>query len=173
MRAKISLVLILAVCISLSTGCVSRGLKEGLYAVTGSSGHYILLTGRESQCEQLTRRYGTVQVGSIANDIGPVCPSLFISELPPSIQAQLQYRNDSDKEDNIPFFRGPKDNKLLISGSVIHYDTGKLLDQIVGPMEEAICRLQIRDAKSNDLLAEANFVSRAKSSVRKGPEELA
>jgi hypothetical protein len=172
MRTRLMLSVVV-VCVIMSGGCASRIIKESYYGVTGSSGHYILIAGNEQQCKQLPFKYGGVEVGTISNDIGAVCPAQFLAELPGAIREQLQYVNDSDKKDNIPFFRGGADSKLMITGVVIHYDTGDLLDQIVGPMEEVVCRLEIRDGKTDVVLAEANFVGRAKSSVRKGPQELA
>jgi hypothetical protein len=164
--------LILVTCGMISGGCTSRIIKEGYYGATGSSGHYILLSGDEQQCRKLPFSHGVVQMDSIQNMIGDACPAQFIQILPKSITDEL-LKKEKENDEKKPFLRGPANKKLLITGAVIHYDEGKLLDQIVGPMEEAICRLQIRDAQTNTLYAEANFVSRAKSSVRKGPKELA
>ena len=172
MRNNIRLALILVTFVMISGGCTSRIIKEGYYGATGSSGHYILLAGDKQQCRQLPFSHGAVQIGSIPNTIGYACPPQFIQILPKSLTDEfLKKEKENDEEKS--FLRGPANKKLLITGTVIHYDEGKLLDQIVGPMEEAICRLQIRDAQTNTLYAEANFVSRAKSSVRKGPKELA
>jgi len=172
MQGKIRLAVILMICIFISGGCTSRIIKEGYYGATGSSGHYILLAGDKQQCWKLPFSHGSVQMGSIQNTIGDACPAQFIHILPKSLTDEF-LKKEKENDEEKPFLRGPVNKKLLITGSIIHYDEGKLLDKIVGPMEEAICRLQIRDAQSNTLYAEANFVSRAKSSVRKGPKELA
>ena len=172
MRENIRLTLILVTCGMISGGCTSRIIKEGFYGATGSSGHYILLAGDNQQCRELPFSHGAVQMGSIQNTIGAACPPQFIEHLPKSITDEF-LKKEKENDEKKPFLRGPANKKLLITGTVIHYDEGKLLDQIVGPMEETICRLQIRDAQTNTLYAEANFVSRAKSTVRKGPKELA
>jgi len=180
MQRKFRLTVILMTCAFISGGCTSRIIKEGFYGATGSSGHYILLAGDEEQCRALPSSHGAVQMGSIQNMIGDACPTRFTQYLLERIPEELQ-KEDKDEgkkkeesgEEKKSFLRGSANKKLLITGTIIHYDEGKLLDKIVGPMEEAICRLQIRDAQTNTLYAEANFVSRAKSSVRKGPKELA
>jgi len=172
MRNNIRPALILVTIGMISGGCTSRIIKEGYYGATGSSGHYILLAGDKKQCRKLPFSHGAVQMGSIQNTIGDACPDQFIQILPQSITNEL-LKKEKENDEEKPFLRGPANKKLLITGTIIHYDEGKLLDQIVGPMEEAICRLQIRDAQTNTLYAEANFVSRVKSTVRKGPKELA
>ena len=172
MRKNIRLALILVTCGMISGGCTSRIIKEGYYGATGSSGHYILLAGDKPECRKLPFSHGAVQMGSIQNTVGYACPPQFIQYLPEEVPKEL-LKEEGSGDEKKPFLHGPANKKLLITGTIIHYDEGKLLDQIVGPMEEVICRLQIRDAQTNTLYAEANFVSRAKSTVRKGPKELA
>ena len=172
MQGKIRPIVILLTCGFLAGGCTSRIIKEGYYGATGSSGHYILLSGDKAECRKLPFSHGTIQIGSIQNTIGDACPAQFVQILPDSISDEF-LKKEKENDEEKPFMRGPANKKVLITGTVIHYDEGKLLDQIVGPMEEAICRLQIRDTQTNTLYAEVNFVSRAKSSVRKGPKELA
>lgn len=164
----------LGVCVS-GGGCTSRLVKEGFYGVTGGSGHYVLLTGEKDSLAQIRLQYGAVQVGGIENTIGAACPAEFLQDLPEAIQSELQpdEPGDTKDKDKEPLLQGPAGKVLSISGSVIHYDEGKFLDKIMGPLEEAVCRLQIRDAATGQVLAEANFVGRAKSSVRRGPKELA
>jgi hypothetical protein len=43
----------------------------------------------------------------------------------------------------------------------------------LGPLDEAICRVQFIDAANGAVLGEANCTGRVKSSVRTGPQELA
>jgi len=62
---------------------------------------------------------------------------------------------------------------LRISGELIQYDEGSTTDKFVSPMQEAVCRVKLYDNSSGKVLGTANCTSRAKSSFRKGPEELA
>ena len=64
-------------------------------------------------------------------------------------------------------------NVLQIFGELTMYDPGTTTDKIVGPMEEAICQVKLVDKSSGKVLGLANCISRAKSSIVKGPEELA
>lgn len=164
----------------LLAGC-SRGIKEGFYGITGSSGKIVLIQGDEADIRQLADRYGSVTVEPFTNDIGQACPPEFLSALPDSIAEQLRYRSASfgerikgkDDEDQGPFFTGPADKSLLISGRVIQYETGDLAGKALGPMEEAICRVQVHDGQTKNILAEANCTGRVKSSIRTGANEMA
>ena len=164
----------------LGPGC-SRGIKEGLYAFTGSSGKAALISGSPDQLALLTTQYGSCQVKPFSNDVGQICPPEFLDQLPPNIEKELQFQSRSftetiegkDEEEVGPFFTGPNEKYLLITGRVIHYDIGDLADKVISPLDEAICRIQLVDPTSGDTLTEANITSRAKSSIRTGSQELA
>ncbi|MBN2211101.1 MAG: hypothetical protein JW709_06860 [Sedimentisphaerales bacterium] len=164
----------------LGTGC-SRGIKEGLYAVTGSSGKIVRLSGDETRIGNLANEYGGVRVELFANDVGQAAPQSFIDALPGAIAKRLEYRSRSlgekikgvDKEEAGPFFTGPAGKVLVIRGRVIQYEAGDLTDKAISPMDEAICRVQFTDGTTGEMLAEANCTGRSKSVVRTGPDELA
>jgi len=165
---------------SLLAGC-SRGIKEGIYSITGSSGKVVLLQGDKAAVGRLARNYGNVDVLPFTNDVGPICPGEFLNALPSAITDELRYRSASfgerikgkDKEELGPFLTGPADKTMLISGRVIQYETGEFSDKALSPMEEAICRVRIQDADTDALLVEANCTGRVKSSLRTGPTEMA
>jgi len=164
----------------LGPGC-GRGIKEGLYAFTGSSGDAALISGSPEQIALLTTRYGSCQVEPFTNQVGEICPTEFLDQLPPNIENELQYQSRSftetiegkDEQEVGPLFTGPKNKNLLITGSVIHYDVGDLGDKVLSPLDEAICRIQLVDPLSGNVLCQANITSRAKSSIRTGTQELA
>ena len=176
-RRTFSLLIILCL---IAPGC-SRGIKEGLYAFTGSSGDAALISGSPEQIALLTTRYGSFQVEPFINQVGEICPTEFLDQLPPNIENELQYQSRSftdtisgkEKEEVGPLFTGPNDKILLITGSVIHYDLGDVTDKINSPLDEALCRIQLVDPLSGNVLIEANITSRAKSSIRTGTTELA
>ena len=160
-------------------GC-SRGIKESVYALTGSTGKAVLLQGRET-AGTLAATYGTVRVEPFSNDVGDNCPPEFLAHLPAAIEEQLRYRDPSfkeritakAKEELGPFLTGPAEKTLVIHGRVIQYDIGGTADKVAGPLDEAICRIQVSDSTSGTQLVEANCTGRVKSSLRTGPKELA
>ncbi|MCP4707899.1 MAG: hypothetical protein GY869_04675 [Planctomycetes bacterium] len=176
---RITLSLLLILCL-ITPGC-SRGIKEGLYAFTGSSGDAALISGSTEQIAQLTTQYGSCQIEPFTNQVGEICPPEFLDLLPTKIEEELQYQSRSfsdtisgkDKEEAGPLFIGPNEKYIMITGAVIHYDIGDVTDKIISPLDEAICRVQLIDPISGDTLIEANITSRAKSSIRTGTNELA
>jgi len=179
LKTQAKTMVILLICFA-ATGC-SRGIKESIYAVKGSSGKTVLIKGDSDQLGILAFQYGSFQVEPFNNDVGDICPQEFLDELPFAIKKQLSYRSRSfkdrlkgkEKGELGPFFTGPTDKTLLIKGTIIQYETADALGKAAGPMDQAICRVQIYDADTNTLLADANCTGRSKSSVRTGPEELA
>ena len=161
-------------------GC-SRGIKEGLYAVTGAGGKATLIQGRQDDLATFAARFGGISIEPFSSDVGDACPSEFLTALPAAIQKELQYRSRSlteklkgvDEAEAGPFFTGPADQTLVLRGRVIQYDTGSIEDKALSPLDEAICRVQFIDAATGTTLAEANLTGRVKSSVRTGPQELA
>jgi len=169
----------------LLSGC-TRGIKEGIYALKGSSGEYTLLSGNEEKIPLLADEYGGIKVEPFQNDVGAICPPQFLDALPAAIEKQLQYRPRSftdrvkfKKEDQMPpFFTGPADKLLLIKGKVIQYEPAKkgekgVMEKVIGNLDEAICRVKLFDSDSGALLGESNCVGRVQSSIRTGNEQLA
>ena len=177
-RPRRACLAILIMTLALSSIGGSRGIKEGLYAVTGASGKTTLIKGDPSN---LAAQYGSCTVETFQNDIGDICPQSFLDKLPGVIQERLRHKPRSlgdkfggkEKGEMGPFFTGPANKTILITGRVIQYDIGDIANKAMGPLDEAICRVQILDADTNTMLAEANLTSRVKSSVRTGPSEMA
>lgn len=177
--AYFSIIAALAVLGTVS-GC-SRGIKEGLYTLKGSSGKTLLIRGDEQQVGNLAREYGSFSVEPFDNDIGDICPPVFLSALSEQLNKRLQYPPKSlsdrfkgkDSEEMGPLFTGPAHRTLRVTGRVIQYEQQEILDKAASPMDEAICRVKFIDGTSGEVLAEANCTGRAKSSIRTGPEELA
>jgi len=167
-------------CLGLLGGC-SRGIKEGLYALKGSSGKIVRLAGDPERIALITRNYGGVRVEPFVNDVGPAAPQSFIDALPTAINERLRYRDPGfkeklsgkHKEELGPFFTGPTEKVLIIRGRVIQYEAADLKGKALSPIDEAICRVQFVDGETGEVLAEANCTGRSKSVVRSGPDELA
>jgi hypothetical protein len=167
----------LCICTVVLTGC-SRGIKEGLYAITGAGGKATLIQGHQDQLSTVASRFGGVRIELFENEVGSVCPDAFLTALPNAVQEQLRYRPRSvggtlTGAQKQPFFAGPADKLLVIRGRVIQYDVGGTKDKILGPLDEVICRTEFVDSATGETLAVANLTGRAKSSFRTGPQELA
>jgi hypothetical protein len=177
----VNVIMVMAVVLACVVSGCSKGIKEGLYVVTGSSGKVSLIQGSQEKVGQLAYDYGSVKVEPFTSDVGDKCPQAFLDQLPGAIGEQLRYRTRSikdklskKKEEMGPFFSGPADRQLIIRGRVIQYESDEsVTDKAMGSMEEAICRVQLVDGASGELIAEANCTGRDKSAIRGGSKELA
>ena len=142
-----------------SVGC-GRVISEGYHGATGAK-------GRAQSVQLVTANlsdYDAVKVDSFSDDTAGLSNSSFLAVLPAKVTDQIVEKT----------YLGRQGAKVLrVSGSLIVYDTGTTTDKWADPMEQAICQVKLIDAASGDVLGIARCDSRAKSSVRKGPEELA
>ena len=172
MARRVSIVVVL-VAMFFCCGC-SRVAKEGLYSFQGASGKFIIIKGSGAQLSGLADGYGKVKIEPFTSDINSVCPRDFFSKLAIELPEKLEYRKEPKKDKpGIRFFQGPGDRTLVIRGTVIHYETADLMGVAMGPMEQAICRVSFIDQSDETVLGEVNCIGRVKSSLRKGPGELA
>ncbi len=146
--------------VACSAGCLGRAIREGYSGATGA-------TGRARPSQSVTANladYDAVVVEPFSDDSQGLGNEAFMAVLPAKITEQIIQKT---------YLRGQGSKVLRISGKLILYDPGTTTDKIVGPMEQAVCQVKLIDAGSGDVLGIASCDSRAKSSFRKGPEELA
>ncbi|NIA07395.1 MAG: hypothetical protein GWP14_07150 [Actinobacteria bacterium] len=157
MKKKLCLLSLLGVLVSV--GCLGRVIKESYYGATGATGRVNVLQNVKVDLS----RYDSFSVEQFSDAMegqGNMAFLAVVEKKVAEIVAKKTYLNAT----------GTK--SLKISGSLISYDTGTTTEKIAGPMEQAICRIKLIDADSGKVLGVADCLSRAKSSVRKGPEEL-
>ena len=142
-----------------SVGCLGRAISEGYYGTTGAS-------GRAKPLQELKVNladYDGFVVEPFSDGMEGRGNIAFLAAAPEKIAEQIVKKT----------YLSPAGTKVLqICGQLIIYDTGTTTDTIAGPMEEAVCRVRLIDKSSGQVLGSADCYSRAKSSVRKGPEEL-
>ena len=158
MKKKLCLLSLLIV--ACSAGCIGRAIREGYYGAKGAS-------GRARPIQLVTANladYDAVVVEPFSDDSQGLGNEAFMAVLPAKITEQIIQKT---------YLRYQGSKVLRITGKLILYDTGTTRDKITGPREQAVCRVKLIDAASGDVLGEASCDSQAKSSIRKGPEELA
>ena len=173
MVKRVSVVVVL-VAVFFCCGCVSRLAKEGLYSVKGAEGKFLVIKGSKAQLAGLADKYGNVKIVPFTSEVNSVCPRDFFSKLAAKLPEELKYRKEPKEDDpGVRLFLGPRERTLVIRGTVIHYETASLMGVAMGPMEQAICRVSFIDETDDTVLGEVNCIGRVKSSLRKGPGELA
>lgn len=151
----LSLLVVVSCC-----GCIGRAFNEGYYGAKGA-------TGRAEPLQSVyvdLAKYDAVAVQPFSDGMEGYGNKAFLYSVEEAVKYRIIAKTHLDSHG---------DKVLQVSGALIHYDTGTTADKIVSPMEQAICRVKLTDKSSGKVLGMADCISRAKSSFRKGPEELA
>ena len=149
--------LLIVVC---SSGCLGRAISEGFHGAKGAGGR-----ARPSRAVTVDLAgYDAVVVEAFLDDTRGLGNKAFMAVVPDNVTDEIVTRT---------YLRRRGNKVLRITGTLINYDTGTTTDKIASPMEQALCWVKLIDGASGDVLGIASCDSRAKSSVRKGPEELA
>ena len=156
MKKKLCLLSLLVV---MSVAGCSRVIKESYYGATGATGRFQAL---QSVTVNLAD-YDGFLVESFSDGMEGQGNMAFLSVVQHKVGEQIAKKT---------YLSAGGTKILQISGKLIQYDTGSTTEKIAGPMEEAICSVKLIDRASGTVLGTANCTGRAKSSVRKGPEEL-
>ena len=142
-----------------SVGC-SRIASESVHTTRGATASATALKAITIDLAD----YDSFVVKSFSDGMGGMGNASFLAAVPGKV---------SDRIIEKTFLTRGGARTLCISGELIQYDEGSTTDVIVDPMQQALCRVTLSDESSGAILGVANLDSRAKSSFRKGPEELA
>ena len=162
---KRSVILLAACCaMCLCTGCVGRALKEGVGVATGAKGVTIVV--REVPGGRTARPLGVYKrfvVEPFKDNTGTGVPAAIKSGLAVEVRKALA-------EKRIP--NGSSGKTLTIRGTFFYYeDANNTTDQLFGPFEEVIARVQLADGSR--VVGEADCVGRSTTTVNQGPEKKA
>lgn len=138
-------------------GCMGRAISEGVGVVTGASGKVVNI-----ERPQQLQKYKGFKVESVTVTPGLKAPS----SLGGLIQENLVKVATKKK---LTSSGAPC---LLVSAEVTNYETADVVDTAVGPLEECIVRAKLMDADTKQVLAVANLVARAKSTMAGGEKNL-
>ena len=151
--------LVMALIIVGCVGC-SRIIKEAYYGATGA-------TGRINELKEVKvdlAKYDGFEVQPFSDGMEGRGNTAFLAVVQAKVSEEIIKKT---------YLGTGGRNVLQISGELISYDTGSTTEKVAGPMEEAVCRIKLVDKSSGDVLGIGDCFGRAKSSARKGPEELA
>lgn len=156
MRTAMTFVMAMAVGF-ICTGCMGRIFSEGIGAATGASGRVV----ENGTTPDLTK-YKSLRIEPITVAAGSQTPA----DMPDMVQADFEAATR---------FRGltPEEKPgLKLVGEIIHYETSRTVDTAIGPLEEVIVRVQLIDAHTGKVVAEANLVGRSKATSSSGPKHV-
>ena len=158
-----ALALALGSLLVLLNGCASTVAKQAIYAVMGAQGKFYETSVVNPS---LLATYRSIRVDSFTNELG--------ERVPPEVIAEVNDRTPEAIAESALFY--PEGKLLRVTGRIIHY-TGRSGLQgsvwsVAGSTEECVCRVQLLDGNSGDLVGEAVCWGAVKSAVRRGSGEL-
>jgi hypothetical protein len=155
----------LVILAGLSQGCVGRLIGEGVEAARGGQGDYgEIQPVAGAKNHSALSAYERFELGDVINECGRLMPGEFISRFKAQFAEQLA---DSD----LP--RASSGKTLAFNVAIIHYEKAKAADNIFGPLEEVVARVDLVDAESGEVLATGNAVGRTGKSVGLGTKTKA
>ncbi len=145
-----------------STGCTTA-LKQTYYGVTGAKGKFYEVKVVDSG---VLATYRSIKVEKFTNELG--------ERVPPKVIAEVNERTPQMVADAELFY--PDGKSLVVKGRIVHF-TGKSglkgsVGSVIGGGEECVCRVQLVDGASGDLVGEAVCWGIVKSAIRRGSGEL-
>jgi hypothetical protein len=142
-----------------TTGCM-RAVSEAYTAYTGPKGIVSVIQpvrgslGDYTSFEMAT--FDDRSAGQVPRQLPALLPRDFARSL---------------AEEGIPNSGG---RTLLVRGQIVYYeDSERVMDQVFGPFEEVVARVELVDKASGSVLGVANCVGRSNTSVNKGVPEKA
>lgn len=151
----------MAVATAASTGCITAA-KQAYYGVTGSKGSFYETRVVDPQT---LARFDSVRVEPFGNTLGPHVPSSVVSQIEPETARELE------KEE---LFQG-QGRELVVRGSVIHFTgqsgLGGSVGSVIGGGDACVCRIQLVDGSTGEMVGEGVCWGEVKSAVRRGSSE--
>ncbi|RKY24410.1 MAG: hypothetical protein DRP83_07750 [Planctomycetota bacterium] len=155
---RTKLVVLLASVSLLAGGCVGRAIKEGVGTVTGAKGVY-----KEVRSPGSLVAYQNFEVGAFTDTFGRT-PGSLLRKIPAETRIRLA-------EAKLGVGGGGK--ALLIRGEVIYFEKAGAMGQAFGPLEEAVCEVQLVDKATGEVIGNATCVGRSTATVNQGLDKKA
>lgn len=163
MRSRRIIMAALATCCLLGVCGCSTAAKQAIYTVIGAQGEFY-----EVQVVNPFELagYRSVQVQPFTNELG--------QRVPPEVIVEINEQTPRTVREAGLFY--PEGKQLVVRGRIIHY-TGRTalagsIMSVAGSSEECVCRVQLIDADSQQVVGEAVCWGQTKSALRRGSGEL-
>ena len=159
----IRVLLLLAAALS-ATGC-GTAISEATGVVLGGRGSYMAITPMAAdKATKTLGSYTNFELGAIGDGIGGKMPAELIPHLETAFTKEVRGSHLPDDSAG---------RTLLIRGTVIHYESTSTVGYVLGPLEEVICRTELVDKATGQVLGVANCVGRTKAASSSGVKEKA
>lgn len=146
-------------------GCVGRLIGESAEGTLGPKGVYWEEQPvATSKSEKSLSDYRRFELEEVINGYGKHVPVEFFRRLPVEFNKQLA-------SSGLPNAASGK--TLVFRVTIIHYETADMDDNVFGPLEQVVARVELVDKDSGRVLATGNAVGRTGKTVGLGAESKA
>jgi len=157
MKTYLAWMVVLAGTLMAAGGCVGRLVGEGAEKTLGPKGAYWEETSVGSS--KALVEYTNFELGKVANNYGRNVPREFIGLFEQEFHSALV-------ASKLPM--DPRGKTLVFNVAVIHYETADTTDNVLGPLEQVVARVELVDKSSGKVLATGNAIGRTGKSVGLG-----
>lgn len=159
--ARLAILATAALVFTLSTGCTTL-LKQGYYTATGAKGSFYEVQVVDPA---VLTTYRAVRFVPFTNELGAVVPDEVFEAVNRDVPQAV--------EEDLLFY--PTGKTLRVEGRLIHYSGQSGLigaaSAIIGGDNNCVCRIQLRDDETGDMIGEGVCWAAVKSAIRRGPDE--
>jgi len=160
MKRTLGYVLLSVTMTIICSGCLGRLVGEGAEKTLGPKGAYWEEKPLAvSKSQKVLAPYTKFVLGQVKNDFGSNVPPAFFDLFPAEFEIAIQKAKLPDIETQ---------KTLVVNVSVIHYETADMKDNVLGPLEQVVARVQLVDKSTNKVLARGNVIGRTGKSVGLG-----
>jgi len=160
MKRNLSCLVLVGMIPLIFTGCMGRMIGEGAEKALGPKGDYWQeKSPAASKEDKVLAPYTKFVLGQVKNDFGKNVPAEFFTLFPEEFEKVLA-------KSKLPETDAGK--TLVINVTVIHYEIADKTDNILGPLEQVVARVELVDKDTNNVLAYGNVIGRTGKSVGLG-----
>jgi len=140
----------------MTTGCLSRAIKEGVGAARGAKAAYSQTVAVRPGS---LATYTNYTVGPVTDGFGGKAPWEVLRGLPRELRMKM-----ADK--GVPYGRGT--SGVRITTNIIYAENASLVGQAFGPFEEVLADVTLSDMQSGKQLGRAICIGRSGETVNDG-----
>jgi hypothetical protein len=160
MKRNIACILLALAIPVICSGCLGRVVGEGAEKALGPKGDYWqekrLAVSKE---DKVLAPYTKFVLGKVKNEYGRNVPAEFFELFPDEFEKVLAKSKLPDNKTG---------KTLVINVAVIHYEIADRTDNILGPLEQVVARVELVDKDTNKVLAYGNVIGRTGKTVGLG-----
>ncbi len=149
----------------LLTGCFTAA-KLGLSEVTGGKDMLVVI---KNPSMSKIYNYKYIKIERFKNNMGHILPAetipiLYAACIDKILEEPMQFQVAKDNS--------PANQTIIIRGTIIHYNPAGGLSAVMGKFAQIICRVELVDKTTGQVLGIAHCIGFSKAIMRAGVEEL-